>query len=222
MAVVKSPALSLDASGNLGGICFSRWRGFNIARDAWTGTVPNTSAQQTYQNDLTTVSQAWGGNLDSDDRQAWEDYSKSQFMIDRFGEKYTPSGYSLYMSYNMNRLRWGTAILLRPYNDPEPMYAQEWDVEWDAPNTRVHVRIWLFLSTGRPDKLEYWQAGPYASGGRKPIAGEWRLKLVTSVGGRYYHNNPPIGSWFWYKARMCMDTGVVSNFIQDQILIPSY
>lgn len=222
MALVKGPALSMDASGNLGGICYSHWRGMHVARDPWTGTVPNTSLQIGYQDDLTSVAQAWGGLLDGDDRQAWEDYSKSQFMIDRFGQKYTPSGYSLFMSMNMNRARWNLAVLLRPLHDPEPMYAEEWDVEWDAPNTRVHVRIWSFLTTGRPDKLEYWKAGPYDSGGRKPIAGEWRLKLVVNVGGRYYDNSPQIGKTYWYKARMCMNTGVVSNFIQNSILIPSY
>lgn len=220
MAVVKGPALSLDASGNLGGICYSRWRGFNIARDTWTGTVPNTSAQQVYQADLTSVSQAWGGTLDADDRQAWEDYSKSQYMIDRFGEKYTPSGYNLFMSRNLIRKRWSMSILLRPYHRIKPLIATDWYVEWQVSYPRVYVRMLNGNNKGYPDKLEYWRAGPYASGGRKPIDGEWLLKKITGYGGWYNHTWTTSGDWFWYRCRMGRNDGVVSDFLVEQFQIP--
>lgn len=220
MAVVKGPALSLDASGNLGAICYSKWRGFNIARDVWTGTVPNTSKQVQYQDLLEEVAQAWGQTLDSDDRKSWEDYSKSQSSIDRFGEKYTPSGYQIYMSRNLIRKRWSLTILTRPMHRIKPLIATAWSAVWQVSYPRAYIRMLNQNNKGYPDKLEYWRAGPFLSGGRKPIAGEWLLKKITDYGGWYNHTWPTPGDWFWYRCRMGRLDGVVSDFVYAQLEIP--
>lgn len=72
MAVVINPALSTAASGNLGPINYTRWRGMAVARAATTWTFTPSTKQTVYETMLRTVTRAWGGVLSASERQMWD------------------------------------------------------------------------------------------------------------------------------------------------------
>lgn len=218
MAIVKAPALSLDASGNLGGICYSKWRGLAIARDVWTGTVPNTSKQVVQQGYMTLVSQAWGGTLDSDERQTWVDRAKTIVWSDRLGSPYIPSGYQLYMKWNIRRLCMGLSIMKIAPVQQEWVYVQELNLLVQEP---YKIEIRLFEKVGssivQSYGVEYYKAGPYNSGGRKPIEGEWLLLSQKIPPAKYNDTAVITGKWYWYKGRAISKFGDVQNWFTEQV-----
>lgn len=222
MAIVKGPALSIQASGNLGPICFSRWRGLAIARDVWTGTVPNTTKQVIQQGYLTTAAQAWGGTLTAAERQTWNDRAETILWRDRMGDQYIPTGYQLFMKWNVRRLVMTLTIM-----KDAPML-QEWVYVYKLFATpypgEPAVRMWLRPGdTGLVQSygIEYWKAGPYDSGGRNPIEGEWRF-LVLKVPPAYYKDSDVIvDKFYWYRARAVAEFGDVQNWFYKQIDLTS-
>lgn len=220
VAIVKGPALSLAASGNLGPVCFSRWRTLAIARDVWTGTVPNTGKQVIQQGHLTQVAQAWGGTLTAAQRQTWHDRAETVLWRDRMGDQYIPTGYQLFMKWNVRRRVMGLTIMT-----DAPML-QEWVFVFKltvTPDPGVPcTRMWLRPGdAGLVDSygIEYWKAGPYDSGGRAPIAGEW-LFLSRKVPPAYYRDNDVIvDKWYWYRARAVAEFGDVQNWFYKQVQI---
>lgn len=220
MAIVKGPALSLKASGNLGAICYSSWRSLAIARDTWTGTVPNTAKQVAQQNRIIEVAQAWGQTLSPVKRQTWVERALEVVWSDRFGEPYIPTGYQLFMKWNVRRRVMGLSILLAAPVLQEWVYVLELVVT-PYPGTPC-TRMWLFWTDGglvESYGIEYWKAGPYDSGGKHPLAGEWRF-MVRKVPPAYYKDsNVILNKWYWYRARAIAEYGDVQNWFQQQVQI---
>lgn len=220
MAIVKGPALSQRASGNLGALCYSRWRSLAIARGVWTGTVISTPKQVTQQGKLTAVAQAWGQLLSPGQRQTWVERAVTVVWSDRFGEPYIPTSYQLFMKWNVRRKVMGLGILL------DAPVVEEWVfVQWlkitVAPGTPC-TRLWLLqddVAMVESYGIEYWKAGPYNSGGRNPLAGEWRF-LTRKVPPAYYRDNDVIvGKWYWYRARAIAEFGDVQNWFVEQVQV---
>lgn len=218
MAIVDGPALSLRASGNLGAICYAPWRSLKIARDVWTGTVPNTAKQVTQQGYLTTVSQAWGGTLTADERETWNGRAKTVIWSDRLGNPYIPNGYQLFMKWNIRRLVMGLAILTTAPG------AQDWETveylytTYNVGGAYAQAKL-LDWGAGYPSSygLEYYRAGPYDSGGRNPIEGEWRFKKRTVPPNRYNDTTVVALKWYWYRARQIAQYGDVGNWFEGQV-----
>lgn len=220
MGVVKAPALSMEASGNIGGICFSRWRSLKIARSPWTGTVPNTGKQVAQQANLIAVAQAWSGTLNAAERSSWDGRASTVVWKDRFGDAYRPNGYQLYLKWNIRRKVMSLTIMTRAPG------AQEWvDVEGMRatvvePGQWVVVYPWdsahnFLASYG----TEVEKAGPYDGGGRKPIAGEWRFLVRKIPPAAYADNDIIIGKWYWWRGRQIMEFGDVGNWFPIQRVI---
>lgn len=222
MAIVKGPAGSIIASGNVGQICYTTFRGLQIAKAAWSGTVPNTTKQIAQQVKLTTISQAWGGTLSPAERKTWHNLARSIVWQSRLGSPYIPSGYQLFMKWNIRRKVMGLTIMLT------------------APSSQTLVYVWrlLVLDSTVPGRtlawlqeaegvniggygVEYYKAGPYDSGGRHPISGEW-LFLRREVPPLHYYDYDVIaGKWYWYRGRQITEFGEVGNWFQDQVLFVS-
>jgi hypothetical protein len=216
MATVINPALSMAASGNLGGVCYSRWRGLAVARSAWVGTVPNTPAQVTSQGLLRIVSQAWSYGMSVGERDQWRQYGASHPVISKLGVVYAPSGYQVFMRLNLQRLQCGGAIAYSP-----PITSNSFC--GTLMNVVAHyglgwMDIWLNYETagGPPYWYEYFRAGPYVSQGRRPIAGEWR-KVYCNHGTQHYYDTSCVhNQFYWYRGRGVLYTGLVGNWFEGQ------
>ncbi|MBA7661149.1 hypothetical protein ES703_69162 [subsurface metagenome] len=218
MAVVKGPAMSIAASGNLGPICYSRWRELAIARDVWTGTVPNTPDQQTYQGILITMAQAWGGVLTEEDREAWRAAARVITFQDRFGEPVHYSGYILFVSRNMVRRRWISGFLFKPEQDKGLMIWYDMVLQYASATSRFEWRHFNIPTGKRPDILEAWQAGPYNSPGRVALEKEYRYYNFKTPGvGTIFKVMSSDNKWYWLKMRMGDFSGVVSPFQTRQV-----
>lgn len=218
MAIVKGPALSIDASGNLGAICYSKWRGRSVARSAWSGTVPCTPDQVVYQNHLGTLAQYWGGTLTEDEREAWRAFGREITVKGRLGDLHHPNGYNLFISRNMNRKRWGEAILNRPIDDQKKLIWWLWNMHYDLPGTRIRWMHWGVPSGEYPDLYEGWVAGPYNSPARRPIEPEFRYYKFVSPGvGLISKNQAADNKYYWMRMRLGDFAGIVSPFLYKQV-----
>lgn len=215
MAIVKNPALSLEASGNLGGLCYTRWRELQVVRSAWQGTVPNTTLQVTYQGYLTEVSKKWSSLLTTGQRRAWDERAESVKWVSRLATVYQPSGYQLYMKWNIMRRVIGLAVeadppTLVPLNGPTQFL-----VVYGVWTDKIRCTMKGYTSAPLPYCIQYFRAGPYDNGGRRAIAPEYRLKQVqtdSSNEWRWFDFDVLPGKWYWYKAREVWEWGEVGNW----------
>lgn len=83
MVKVNAPALSLDASGKLGGaIVFSKWKGRNYVRQLVKPANPKSPMQVSMRAMLKFLSQNWA-NVGSATQDTWEDYA-AQLIASNF------------------------------------------------------------------------------------------------------------------------------------------
>lgn len=217
MAIVIMPAMSLQASGNIGSINFTRWKGINVARTTYVASYTPSLAQETQRGLLTTVAAAWGQGLSPAERQAWTDRAVDQVFKNRLGVEYQPSGYQLFMKWNLQALFFNQPVNTLPPNGPEPVYV--WRVT--AENHPFFNAIEVDMEKGNTvpvdaDGFQIFRAGPYDSGGRRPIKPEYRF--LTTVWMDYYYHDFGVNDtkWYWYKCRWFFGVGFVGNFWEVQ------
>jgi len=217
MAIVSAPALSLRASGNLGAICYTRWRGLLIAKSAWSGTYTPTPTQLESEARMTTVSKAWGQVLTHEQREAWNEAAVEQTWKDRLAGDYVPLGYQYFYKLNLNRAFMGYGILeWPPVRIPKPL-AESIDVEWKDDIKKVWMKLILTTPGGWTGRVQYFKAGPFKSPGRGAREGEWRYLGWKSAGSRLYDADVEEFMWHWYYGRWFADVGVVGNRFSKQV-----
>ena len=95
MAIVKGPAMSLDASGSLAGaIVFSKWKGRNYVRQLVTPANPRSESQTGFRCSMRFLSQIWAG-LSAVNKATWEDRAADMIV----------SEFNAFTSYNQKRWR---------------------------------------------------------------------------------------------------------------------
>lgn len=95
MAIVKGPAMSLDASGSLAGaIVFSKWKGRNYVRQLVTPANPKSGAQVGFRQSMAYLAQSWAG-LTAGEQATWEDRAADMIV----------SEFNAFTSYNQKRWR---------------------------------------------------------------------------------------------------------------------
>ena len=217
MAVVDAPALSLRASGNLGAICYSRWRGLKIARGVWTGTYPGYEKQLAINANMTAVSQAWGQTLTPEQREAWNEAACEQTWKNRMGGDYVPIGYQYYLKLNLVRKFLGLGISVFPPTRHYPILALEFVPYWYAGTMSIKGRLTGYVAGQPPDGVLYDRAGPFDSGGRRALAGEYRFTFKKSHAATFTDYDLVSWKWYWYRAKWYLDSGVVGNWFYAQI-----
>ena len=192
-----------------------------IARDVYTGVDPDTGDQRTQRAFVTSASQHWGGTLTPVERQAWMVAARDQRFINRLEKEWTPSGYQYFMKLSVQALTLGYPIQDLPPDDIAPCYVEQARVYWDAGFTKVAVTLEKTAGV-RVDAtgFQIFRAGPYSSGGRRPLEGEYRYIANMTITWRYLDGFPGAGEWFWYKVRYFWNVGVVGGFWENQILVP--
>ena len=217
MAIVRAPALSLEASGNLGGLCYSRWRGLKIARDVWTGTYPGTAKQIAINTSMTTVSQAWGGTLTASQREAWVEAAREQTWKSKLGDDFIPAGYMYFMKLNLVRKFIGLPVKTLPPTKLTEVYADTFEPYWEPYYDDIRGRLMGFVTGSYPDGVFYYRAGPYDSGGRRPIEGEWRYMTKKDPNYLFIDTDLVSYKWYWYRAKWYLNEGVTGNFFNAQV-----
>jgi hypothetical protein len=95
MVKVNAPALSLDASGKLGGaLVFSKWKGRNYVRQLVTPANPQSGGQVGVRSMFRFLTQNWAG-LTAGNQATWEDRADNMIV----------SPFNAYLSYNQFRWR---------------------------------------------------------------------------------------------------------------------
>jgi hypothetical protein len=219
MAIVKAPALSLEASGNLGGINYTRWRGRAVARSAWIPTIPNTPLQQGIQSLFQTAVVNWIGVITQTQRELWNEYAKTQTTVDRLGQVRKPSGYNLYVGRQVQAFRAGMGILFEPPVDIIEGTVRRIIAQGAGPGN-VRWRITGFVSSWRPDWRDYWIAGPYDSEARQAISSEWRFHQIWP-GTTFALKIGVSDKWYWVRGRYLQDDGRTGHWIQGQVQAPT-
>jgi hypothetical protein len=114
-------SLIVDGRGKLGDIVYSRNHYGPFTRVHFTPTNPATAYQVSARDLWRDVLQTWSIETD-DTRKAWNLYAQSFKFRRAIGDKYTPSGFQMYVNCNVNRMLCGTGMLStpespRPYED---------------------------------------------------------------------------------------------------------
>lgn len=223
MAIVVAPALSQDASGNVGGLCYASWRNIKVARGAWTGVVPNTTLQLGIQSKMTEVSQAWSTLLSASQRQSWADLAKGEIYHTRLNTAYRPNGYGVFMKRNLVRLCTGYAILLTAPVADEAMFAGELHLRAGATN-KYHVQLVAVYDpvkiTATASKCDYWKSPSYVSAGYHAQPNEFRQYDTTAASQELEITSTDHGLYVWWRARTVRSTGIVGNWFEVQYQIP--
>lgn len=215
MAIVKAPALSLEASGNLGGINYTRWRGRAVARSSWTPTIPNTTKQIAIQALLTFATVNWSTVFTEEQREGWGEYAKTQTVIDRLGDVHCPSGYNLYVSRQIQAARVGGGVLFEPPMDLEFRIPTRIGTESVLGGTRLQWRGRDRIGGADPMIQEGWAAGPFTTEARHPTSDEWRFVEYRETPLRL-RLTVVVAEWYWLRVRAATTDGRVSNWFQGQ------
>jgi hypothetical protein len=218
MAVVLNPALSMAASGNVGGICYSRWRGSAVARSAWTGTQTATAAQLVCRARTSTISKRWSQVLTSNQRAMWIASAPNYPAKNALGQIYKPTGYQLFMRLNMQLNEVGGPYLNQPPATPEIWIMREINCYKLTSPDGVMIDIDMRPPYTLPTYMQIFRAGPYDGAGRNPIDGEWRELWHSSTTRHCYDYTIVPNKYYWFKGRGVTGYGVAGNFHRRQFI----
>lgn len=217
MAVVKGPAYSQQASGTIGSTNFTRWRGLNIARAAATPIDPNTTKQINQRALMSTVAGNWGGLLTEPKRERWDMAAREVIAYDRLGGAYVPSGYQYYMKINLQAAFFGGGVQMIPPILLKSVYVGSASARSSPSVNAIIVRLEKETSVKvDADGFQVFKAGPYDSGGRRPIEPEYRHLALQRDHYQYVDFDVVDTKWYWYKMRWFFDVGFVGNWWEDQ------
>lgn len=219
MATVRAPALSLEASGNVGPVNYTTWKGLSIARMTYEYSDPQTTKQIVQRARLTSVAGEWGGTLTGEQRAEWDLAAQDERFRNKLKQEFRPSGYQLFMKLNLQAKFLGGILHVMPPKKPDGVYV--WRMRLtshigdDANFMTMEKSEFVKVDA---DGMEIFRAGPYNSGGRRPIEPEYRfLKLETAT---YFYKDFDVidTKWYWYRMRWFFETGYVGNWWEGQVL----
>jgi len=219
MAIVDGPALSLRASGNLGAICYSTWRGQQIARAASTLVCPETTPQQKAQDAGGQAAIAWSGTLTAVQREMWEGFARSQRLINRLGLKWTPSGYQIYLKRSIQALILGGTIQTEPPVEIRAVKVWTVTIEPTSSVGEAEIEMTFEVAPNRPDVMQVFRAGPFDGGGRHAIAPEFREVQQVIDPFLWIDTGLTSAKYYWYRVRWGILEGVVSSNWLGQVLV---
>ncbi|MBA7694299.1 hypothetical protein ES703_102906 [subsurface metagenome] len=223
MAIVKGPALSVDASGNVCGICYVTVRGQQIARCAWSGTPTPTQKQTDQKDRMVTAMQAWGGVLNDAERKSWSAAAADQIRISRVNTKYIPSGYQYFIGLTVQLLRQGFTIRRLPPVAMEP-YLHTYITADQIAGTQTLRTRFEGREPSHPTTIqgEDWMAGPYVSGGYHPQAPDYRFQEFRSISAGNLYSGLDWEKYYWFKMRWIDTSGRVGNWFEIATFIETF
>jgi len=219
MGIVDGPAMSLRASGNVGALCYSTWRGQQVARAKSTLICGMTTPQQKAQDAVGEASVKWSGLLLADQRALWEQYAKSQTLINRLGLHWVPSGYQIYMKRSVQALLIGGAVQTLPPTNIRAIKVLSVVIAAKAAVGEVKIEMTFGTVPYGADVVQVFRAGPFVGGGRRAIAPEFLEVQQILTPFTWDDTGLTSGQYYWYKVRWGVLEGVVSSYWWGQVLV---
>ncbi len=181
----KFGAIVVAGSGKIGGHVASRNRAGAYFRTKVTPVNPQTSAQNTVRNRLTTLSQAWRG-LTTAQRAAWNAAVGDFATTDVFGDLKNPTGFNLYQRLNNNLDIIGVTAIDVP---PVPSEVDTVDIGALSVDIGTGDAMTIETSGAVPTgmKMMVW-ATPGVSPGKNFVKSEYRLVQVFDAAAASPHD----------------------------------
>jgi hypothetical protein len=203
----------------MGAICYAKWRGQQIARAKSTLVCPETTPQQKAQDAGGIAAKGWSQVLTAEQRAMWEEYARSQRLINRLGLKWVPSGYQIYLKRSVQSILLGGAVQTEPPISERAISVLTVTIEAMSAAGEARIEMTFPTAPYRPDVIQVFRAGPYDGGGRHAIAPEYLE--VQQVGDPFTWTDTGLdsGKYYWYKVRWGLLEGVVSAYWEGQVFI---
>lgn len=166
MGQIKFSGLVVGIKGKIGGTVFQSGRtGYAAKNNTGSGRGyirgDGGVARMKQRNYLSSLSNRWG-SLSVEYRDAWNNEAQNYIFYNRFGDPYTPSGYQLFMSLNLNLNKIGlpTIDAPKPKAEIEPVSnfrfenfsVNDISVKWDSPTSGTFFIIVYGSPQRRPGK----------------------------------------------------------------------
>jgi len=222
MAIIKMGPLVDEARGKMGGMIFSRNSSGMFMKANAMPTNARTIKTYNARASFGAMSTKWRG-LEDDDRNAWITTATVTTWINSLGVEFHPTGFQLFMSYNMNNFGWQPGTIIEtPQVDPtwliyDPsgssfaILGDDGDaclaltlnyIVGPTPITNFQGEIWVtpYISMGitRPKPSWYRRVGYYNDWGNEQ---QFCLPFISAVG--YYIP----GNRMWVKVDQIFETG---------------
>ncbi len=195
MAIVKGPAMSLDASGSLAGaVVFSKWKGRNYIRQLVTPANPRSGAQTGFRASMKFLAQNWAG-LTAGEQATW--LERAQDMI--------VSEFNAFTSYN--QLRWRN-FLTPSKEDPAAEASGPATAPTGAAVAGVRMSTVTLTDSGTAPDWGYLLFRSDTTGFTPAISNAIAL-FPWDVAGATVHIDTPLDpGTYYYRSRGFNDDGV--------------
>lgn len=217
MALVLNPALSMAASGNLGGICYAHWRGSAIARGAWTGTQTSTTLQLVRRAAFSYVTKYWSSSLTQAQRDAWTQFAAATPQLDRFGRSYHASGFQIFVQFSMIKYRCSSTIPLIPPTAHENFCLTLLTLTAIPASGYVRVVLAKRVGTSYPTYFQIQRTRGFANPGRGAISPDYREVFLGSSFISWNDTGVVLGEYYWYRGRGIASQGFQGNWFVAQV-----
>lgn len=216
MALVRNPALSQAASGNVGALNYSHWRGRAIARASYSPIQPNTGQQAVVQAYFKTLVQGWK-SVSTSNRSRWTQVAKTIMRKDRLGDRHPMTGFALFVSWNMARKLFGQATDSAP-RTRQKVLPGVLDL---ASTVTGYIRMKLIPQDATMESwyTAYSVAGPFDSVTRRAIENEYRVEVYSTGFSYEVVTGKTSGKYYWVKAVPYEKCGYKHNRFEGQILV---
>jgi hypothetical protein len=195
MAIVKGPAMSLDASGSLGGaIVFSKWKGRNYVRALVTPANPRSGSQTGFRQSMKFLSQNWAG-LSAGEKATW--LTRAQDMI--------VSNFNAYTSYNQKRWR---NFLTPSKEDPAAEASTPATAPTGAAVAGVRMATVTLTDTGTAPDWGYLLFRSLSTGFTPGISNAIASFPWDVAGTTDYVDTPMEPGTYYYRSRGFNDDGI--------------
>lgn len=190
----------------------------NVARTTYVPVYTPSGKQMGQRARMKDIAHRWGSWLIPGERKMWEDAAAEQVEFNRMGGEYKPSGYQFFMSINMMVSFIGGVFLYEPPVRPPAVYV--WRIYtiphkmFNANEIGMEKKASIKVDA---DGFQIYRAGPYDSGGRRPIKPEYRYLDAVWYNYYYYDYAVTDKKWYWYKCRWFFQTGFVGNYWEAQV-----
>ena len=163
-------------SGSVGNETYSRNRSGAIVKAKKTTGYPPSPYSTVINTNFSTISQAWSSGLTQMERDSWINAAPNFKKNNRLTEKFTPSGFNLFMSINLRLLAIGEAMITVPPNKIIfPQISINSFVGSQTPQIlRLNVSPSGFIANYR---YEYWLTSQLSVG----ISSWWKYRRLLLV-----------------------------------------
>jgi len=195
MAIVKGPAMSLDASGSLAGaIVFSKWKGRNYIRQLVTPANPKSGAQTGFRSSMKFLAQTWSGLTDGN-KATWEERAADMIV----------SGFNAFTSYNQRRWR---NFLTPTKEDPAAEISAAPTAPTGVATPGVRMASIVLTDTGTAPDWGYLLFRSTVTGFTPALSNAIALFPWDAGGTTLYVDTPLDPGHYYYRSRGFNDDGV--------------